>query len=110
MALASYNKFRSNILRDAVIVSLGNCGTSIFAGFVVFAYIGYLSKITGQQIENVVQAGQGLAFVVYPFAVTTIKGAPFWSFLFFFMMLILGLDSTVIIFLMTYSVKVILVF
>lgn len=61
----------------------------------MFAYIGYLSKVTGLEIDKVVQAGQGLAFVVYPFAVTTIKGAPFWSILFFLMMLVLGLDSSV---------------
>jgi hypothetical protein len=56
--------------------------------------MGYLAKITGQEIENVVSAGQGLAFVVYPYAVTTIPGAPIWSILFFFMMGLLGLDST----------------
>ena len=83
------------ICRDAITVSLANCGTSIFAGFVVFSYIGYLAHVTGQDVDKVVQAGQGLAFVVYPFAMTTIKGAPFWSCLFFIMMLVLGLDSTV---------------
>jgi SNF family Na+-dependent transporter len=83
-------------LRDAIAVSIGNCATSIYAGFVVFAYIGHLSVTTGQDIDKVVQAGQGLAFVVYPYAVTTIPGAPFWAIMFFFMMLVLGLDSTVI--------------
>ena len=57
--------------------------------------MGYLAEITGQKIENVIEAGQGLAFVVYPYAVTTIAGAPVWSCLFFFMMALLGLDSTV---------------
>ncbi|CAF0729098.1 unnamed protein product [Brachionus calyciflorus] len=93
-ALASYNDYKTNILRDSILVSIANCATSVFAGFVVFSYIGYLSKITGEDIDQVVQAGQGLAFVVYPFAVTTIKGSPIWSVLFFLMMLILGLDSS----------------
>jgi len=52
--------------------------------------MGYLSKVTSQSIDQVIQAGQGLSFVVYPYAVTTIKGAPFWSILFFIMMLALG--------------------
>lgn len=56
--------------------------------------MGYLSEVTGQNIEDVVEAGQGLAFVVYPYAVTTIGGAPVWSCMFFFMMVLLGLDST----------------
>lgn len=38
-------------------VSLANCGTSIFSGFVVFSYIGYLSEVTGQSIDKVVQEG-----------------------------------------------------
>ncbi|CAF0889150.1 unnamed protein product [Brachionus calyciflorus] len=92
-SLASYNKFDTNIMRDAIIVSLSNCLTSVFAGFVIFSYMGYLSHVTGQSIDQVVQAGQGLAFIVYPYAVTTIPPAPLWSILFFIMMIVLGLDT-----------------
>lgn len=93
VTLASYNKFNSNVLRNAVVIPLANSLTSFFAGFVIFSYMGYLSEITGQEIADFIQAGQGLAFVVYPFAVTTIAGAPFWSVAFFFMMILLGIDS-----------------
>jgi hypothetical protein len=61
----------------------------------VFSYLGYLSHTTGQEISEIIQAGQGLAYVVYPYAVTTIKGAPFWAILFFVMMIVLGLDTMV---------------
>lgn len=92
--LSSYNKFSSNILRDALVIPAANCFTSFFAGFVIFAYMGYLSHVTGQDIDNIIQAGQGLAYVVYPYAVTTLAGAPFWAIMFFFMMTLLGIDST----------------
>lgn len=85
--------------------------TSIFAGFVIFAYLGYLSYITGQNVESVVSEGElfisedfevsfvcvghGLAFIVYPYAVTTLPAAPLWSILFFLMLILLGLDSVV---------------
>jgi len=57
--------------------------------------MGYLSHITGQEIGNIIEAGQGLAFVVYPYAVTTIAGAPFWAISFFLMLVMLGLSSAI---------------
>lgn len=79
--------------RDSLVITISNGLTAIFAGFVVFAYIGYLSKLTEQPVQDVVSSGSGLAFIVFPFAVTQLAGAPFWAVLFFIMMLTLGLDS-----------------
>ena len=45
------------LFRNAIIVPLANCVTSFFAGFVIFAYMGYLSHITGQNIDDIIQAG-----------------------------------------------------
>ncbi|CAF1181269.1 unnamed protein product [Adineta steineri] len=93
ITLSSYNKFNQKILGNTITVCLANILTSIFAGFVIFAYLGYLSYITGQDVENVVSEGPGLAFIVYPYAVTTLPAAPLWSILFFLMLILLGLDS-----------------
>lgn len=93
ITLASYNKFHQHTLRDTFIITISNALTAIFAGFVVFSYIGYLAQVTNQEVKDVVSSGSGLSFIVFPFAVTKLAGAPFWSVMFFVMMLTLGLDS-----------------
>ncbi|XP_073505889.1 sodium-dependent proline transporter [Phyllobates terribilis] len=93
LTFASYNTFQQNIYRDTFIVTLGNAFTSILAGFAIFSVLGYMSKELGVPVDQVAKAGPGLAFVVYPQAMTMLPLSPFWSFLFFFMLLTLGLDS-----------------
>ncbi|XP_049627781.1 sodium-dependent proline transporter isoform X2 [Suncus etruscus] len=93
LTFASYNTFHQNIYRDTFIVTLGNAITSILAGFAIFSVLGYMSQELDVPVDQVAKAGPGLAFVVYPQAMTMLPLAPFWSFLFFFMLLTLGLDS-----------------
>lgn len=84
-SLASYNPFNANIMRldnrlnrlrrnlltiwlyfrDAILISLSNCLTSVFAGFVVFAFVGYLASISGQRIDKVIQAGKNKISAVF---------------------------------------------
>jgi SNF family Na+-dependent transporter len=78
---------------DALIVSFSNIMTSIFAGFAVFSVIGYLAFQSDTEVSKVVDQGVGLAFKVYPEVVTKLPFASLWSFLFFFMLFTLGLDS-----------------
>ncbi|KAK7088378.1 hypothetical protein V1264_022303 [Littorina saxatilis] len=94
LALSSYNKFHNNCYRDALITSATNCLTSFLAGFVVFSVLGYMAHAQHRSVKDVARQDVGLIFVVYPEAVATIGGASFWSIIFFFMIITLGLDTT----------------
>jgi solute carrier family 6 amino acid transporter-like protein 5/7/9/14 len=91
--MASYNHFRNNNQLDSILVPILNCGTSIFAGFVVFSVIGFMSHETGLPISTVATGGPGLAFVTYPEAITMLPWPHVWAILFFLMLFFLGLDS-----------------
>ncbi|XP_074655433.1 sodium- and chloride-dependent glycine transporter 2-like [Tubulanus polymorphus] len=93
LTMASYNKFSHNIYRDSVLIPVITCGTSFFAGFVIFSVIGFMAHEANVSIEEAVTSGPGLAFIAYPMALAKIPGAPVWSVLFFLMLLTIGLDS-----------------
>jgi SNF family Na+-dependent transporter len=46
IAFSSYNPANNNCYRDALLVSMTNCGTSMFAGIVVFSVIGFKATAT----------------------------------------------------------------
>ena len=79
--------------RDTMIVCFGNCLTSIFAGITVFSVLGFMATELGVEVKDVAASGTGLAFIVYPSLVTRLPWSNLWAFLFFFMLLLLGLDT-----------------
>uniref|UniRef100_A0A0B7BLH9 Transporter n=2 Tax=Arion vulgaris TaxID=1028688 RepID=A0A0B7BLH9_9EUPU len=93
ITMASYNPFKHNCYRDAILVAVINCSTSIFAGFVIFSMLGYMAHVTNQDVQSVTSSGPGLVFVVYPEGIARMPAAPVWACLFFIMLISLGLDS-----------------
>ncbi|KAL3319021.1 hypothetical protein Ciccas_002321 [Cichlidogyrus casuarinus] len=81
IAYASYNSFHQPIYRSCLIAISVNSFTSLFSGFVVFAYLGYLSG--GNDINKI--SDDMLAELPLP---------QLWSLLFFIMVFSLGIDSS----------------
>lgn len=96
IAYASYLPKRADIVRYATIVSVGNCGYSLFAGLAVFGTLGYMAQATGVPISEVVQQSVGLAFVVYPQAISLLPaGGELFGVIFFTTLVVAGLSSSV---------------
>ena len=93
LLLASYNDFRTNCHRDAILIGVCNSLTSLYAGLVVFGSLGYVALQKGTTIDKVIQSGPGLTFIIYPEAVTLMDVSPLFSFMFFFMLCLLAISS-----------------
>ena len=52
-ALCSFNNFKNNTIRDAILIACCNSATSIYAGFTVFAIMGFLAKETETTVDKV---------------------------------------------------------
>jgi len=93
LSYASFTDSHDKVAHTALIASLVNCSTSLLYGTVVFAGLGYLSFRLKSDVRQFTESNMGLVFVVYPEILTSIRGAPVFSMLFFIMLITLGLDS-----------------
>ncbi|XP_017276825.1 sodium- and chloride-dependent betaine transporter isoform X4 [Kryptolebias marmoratus] len=92
-SLGSYNTYNNNCYKDCFYLCLLNSATSIVAGFAIFSVLGFMKNEQGVDISEVAESGPGLAFIVYPRAVAMMPMPQVWSVCFFFMIILLGLDS-----------------
>jgi neurotransmitter:Na+ symporter, NSS family len=93
IAYSSFNKEDQDVRSDSYTTAFVNSAISLFAGFVVFAVLGYMAGVQGVTVDDVAASGPGLAFVVFPQALSLMPLAPLFAFLFFVMLLTLGIDS-----------------
>ncbi|XP_069807023.1 sodium- and chloride-dependent betaine transporter-like [Dendropsophus ebraccatus] len=93
IGIGSYNPYKYNCYRDCIALCLLDSLTSFLGGFAIFSVLGFMAKEQGVAISDVAESGPGLAFIVYPKAVTMMPVSQLWSCLFFFMLILLGLDS-----------------
>lgn len=97
IAYASYLDKDSDITNNAFMTALANSGVSFLAGFAIFGTLGYMAQATGSTVAEVSTAGVGLAFVVYPEAISLLPfgaiGQTIFALFFFIALLTLGIDS-----------------
>ena len=91
---ASYTKDDSDLVSDALWVTVANCGFENFAAIGVFSILGYMSLQSGVAVPDLVTQGTGLVFIVYP-TVFNVLGdwASVIGPLFFFTVYLAGLTS-----------------
>jgi len=98
LTYASFLHRKSDINNNAAIIGLADFATSFVAGFAIFSTLGAMAHATGEAgnpvaVNEVVDQGPGLAFVAFPYALAQLPGSAWWSLLFFFTLVTLGIDS-----------------
>uniref|UniRef100_A0A914DR86 Transporter n=2 Tax=Acrobeloides nanus TaxID=290746 RepID=A0A914DR86_9BILA len=93
LSLSSFNPRSHNCFRDAIIISTADGFMSVFGGTAVFSTLGFIAHQLQLDINQVIQSGLGLAFMAYPEAMSRMPITWLWSFLFFTMLLLLGISS-----------------
>jgi NSS family neurotransmitter:Na+ symporter len=92
-SFGSFNKPDRDLVRDNFIVCITDVSFSFFSGFVVFALLGYMAHQKGLTVDQVTASGIGLAFVVFPDAVSMMPAAHVFAIILFVTMFTLGIDS-----------------
>jgi len=95
---ASFLHRKSDLNNNAGIISIADFGTSFIAGLAVFATLGGMAFVTQQAgdavpVEKVAETGPSLAFVAFPYALAQLPKSAWFSFVFFFALVTLGIDS-----------------
>ena len=98
LTYASFLHRKSDINNNAAIIGIADFATSFIGGIAIFATIGGMAHVTSQAgqpvpVNEVVNGGPGLAFVAFPYALAQLPAAAWWSLIFFFMLVTLGIDS-----------------
>ncbi len=95
IAYASYLPRKTNLFRNSLIVGFTNSAYEVLAGFGVFSILGYMALKQGVEIKEVVKSGIGLAFVAYPEAISLLPFGRVFGVLFFFLLVIAGITSSI---------------
>ncbi|NGO67776.1 sodium-dependent transporter [Streptomyces boncukensis] len=92
---ASYLGRRADLSNSALVAGFANSSFEILAGIGVFSTLGFMAQAQGVAVDEVVNGGVGLAFVVFPAIISEMPGGPFFGVLFFGSLTVAGLTSLI---------------
>jgi NSS family neurotransmitter:Na+ symporter len=95
IAYSSYLSRDANIFKNSLIVGFANSSYEVFAGLGVFSILGYMATRQGKEIGEVIKDPLGLAFVAYPEAISLLPYGRIFGFLFFFLLVVAGISSSI---------------
>ncbi|EAS07565.1 Na-dependent neurotransmitter transporter (macronuclear) [Tetrahymena thermophila SB210] len=89
----SYRPVSQEIKQTSYMVPMLTVLCGFLASFVIFSFMGYMSHLTGQSIQDIPLSGPDLAFVVFPAVLTLMPFSNLLSIIFFLTMVFLGIDT-----------------
>lgn len=90
---SSYKPEKSDVVNNAFMTGLINCGFSLLAGVMIFSILGHMAHNEAKSVTDVVAAGPGLVFATIPEAINYLPAPRFMGVLFFLSLAIAGLSS-----------------
>lgn len=95
LTYSSYLPKKSDITNNAFITGFANSSFELLAGIGVFGVLGFMASQSSQPIEDVVDGGVGLAFMVFPEIISQMPGSSLFGFLFFASLVLAGITSMI---------------
>lgn len=96
--LGSHNKFQDRVQITSLLVPVLDFLTSIMASVVIFAVLGQFQlKLGIDNLMDILQRTDSayfFTFVAVPETLSLVPGARIWTFLFFLLIIVLGIDTT----------------
>jgi len=94
-AYASFTQ-KGSVALDEKVVAFADVSIAFVSGFCIYGILGHLNQRgtgIGEEVNYLNKGGTALVFIAIPTALLTFEASGFFSFLFFFMLFLLGVDS-----------------
>ena len=72
ISYSSYLPKETDVVNSAFITTTANHGFELFAGIGIFSIMGFMAMEQGVQVADIAKQGVGLAFMVFPKAISTL--------------------------------------